>query len=282
MIVAETLPGGSAVKTFSIKISVCIVLAVLTVSVLQFVVFHYLFPDNLLRGGVVVAVVVLLILWLSIILVRRLTRPLVDLTKGFSAVREGDYKLLPMGRRGGEFRAVVAAYNDTVRELADVHEKLRNMADRDVLTGAYNRRALSRALEVTEAEYDSGDLSSVACMFVLIDNFERINGERGHLVGDELLRRMVATLIRHAGDRAVFRYGGEEFTLILSDHDIPRSLTMAKALQSEVAACGDYSISIGIAVLPDHALASEVLIARAYAALYKAKVKSSSIAVFQH
>lgn len=96
-------------------------------------------------------------------------------------------------------------------ELLAVQEVLRQLADRDPLTGLANRRALPeifRALEGSEA----------TLLFFDFDGFKEINDVYGHQVGDDCLRRFAAALReRFEKDGAVVRYGGDEFLVVLRE-----------------------------------------------------------------
>jgi diguanylate cyclase (GGDEF)-like protein len=115
-----------------------------------------------------------------------------------------------------------------------------------------------------------------------IDHFKHLNDEFGHRVGDVTLQR-VASVIRSAvreQDR-VYRYGGEEFVVIFVDGPAADAVALAERVRLAVAAAphtgdslepvGPVTISIGLALLPDHGLDVAALIERADAAMYQAK-----------
>ena len=79
----------------------------------------------------------------------------------------------------------------------------------DGLTGVNNRRALTKAME----EYEPVDNSYLVIMD--IDNFKSINDTYGHQVGDECLIRFAGTLAAHFGKNSVFRFGGDEFVMLV-------------------------------------------------------------------
>lgn len=104
---------------------------------------------------------------------------------------------------------------ERTHELEASHEQLRELATRDSLTGAWNRRAV---LEILERELVRGRRERHAVTLVLadIDHFKRINDAHGHPAGDAVLREFVARLNAAARNYdAVGRYGGEEFLLVL-------------------------------------------------------------------
>lgn len=95
--------------------------------------------------------------------------------------------------------------------------ELRNQATRDALTGLYNRRFLNEVLdrEVARAKRYGHPISVIMAD---IDQFKQVNDRFGHLKGDQVLREIAALLQEHTRDSDfVFRYGGEEFVLLLPE-----------------------------------------------------------------
>ena len=164
-------------------------------------------------------------------------------------------------------------------ENSGLHDELRRLARLDPLTGIQNRRALDEAL--AQAPRDpSGALQPVGLLMLDVDHFKRVNDERGHEAGDAVLRQ-VADLLR-AGVREedrVYRYGGEEFVLLLPGADPAVAWRRAEDLRARVAAHGfeaaarplAMTVSLGLACAPVDAGEPEALMRLADAALYRAK-----------
>ena len=106
--------------------------------------------------------------------------------------------------------------------LADTHQ----MAFRDELTGLPGRRALNETLSAIGRRY------TVA--MIDVDRFKDINDAHGHQVGDEVLRMLASRLARVAGGGRVFRYGGEEFTVLFSGKDVRDALPYLEALRADI------------------------------------------------
>ena len=106
------------------------------------------------------------------------------------------------------------------RVSQDFQRRLREMAERDPLTGVGNRRALEVALtrSLSFARRQGG---AVTLVILDLDNFKRFNDSRGHAEGDRALIRIAETLVAHcrAGQDSVARFGGEEFVLVLGQTD---------------------------------------------------------------
>ncbi|MGI8571213.1 MAG: diguanylate cyclase [Solirubrobacteraceae bacterium] len=172
---------------------------------------------------------------------------------------------------------------ESVGQAAPVIANLRNLAiaqlraSTDALTGLPNRRALDDMLKRMVAESHRNALPLAALMFDL-DHFKRINDEFGHSKGDELLAAVGASL-RHLmrADDFAARYGGEEFLVLLPGTDLDGALTIAEKIRRAIdnieLAGADLrlTVSIGAAVLPDHATDAERLQRAADRALYSAK-----------
>ena len=145
----------------------------------------------------------------------------------------------------------------------------------DALTGAYNRRHFNtRLAQVIEKK----NRYSHPCSLILfdIDHFKGINDSYGHAAGDQVLRLLVDTVkarIRVLDE--LFRYGGEEFAILLPDTSIDDAGTLAQNITDMVAkvraiAAGQVTISCGVGELQEDESA-ERWIERCDYALYEAK-----------
>lgn len=150
----------------------------------------------------------------------------------------------------------------------------------DTLTNLYNRSSLEKILsqEINRATRESRALT---IFLIDIDYFKNINDTFGHLTGDEVLVALSKLLsASFRGYDYIFRYGGEEFLIILPDVDCKKAKKKAdfirnKTKQLQVLFNGSVlppiTISIGICILSDHCADTTSLIALADAALYQAK-----------
>ncbi|AXK73356.1 GGDEF domain-containing protein [Lysobacter sp. TY2-98] len=154
-------------------------------------------------------------------------------------------------------------------------EQLQTLASRDPLTGVANRRAMDREMHIAVEAFRRHRMP-VGLLVMDLDHFKRINDEFGHEAGDDVLvhfTRVVQSSCR-AGDR-LFRYGGEEFVLLVPGIDADTLRRLAEVLREAVsvrvrAGTRAVTVSIGGAVLqPDED--SGAWIARADAAMYEPK-----------
>jgi diguanylate cyclase (GGDEF)-like protein len=146
--------------------------------------------------------------------------------------------------------------------------QVRELARRDELTGLPNRRAWTDELpRVLEQARQSGLPVSV-CM-VDLDHFKAYNDTHGHQTGDRLLKEAAAAwLDRLRQSDMLARYGGEEFIVLLPGTDLRLACEVMERVRQVTPAAQTFSC--GVATW-DTAETSEGLIARADAALYKAK-----------
>lgn len=111
-----------------------------------------------------------------------------------------------------------------------------------------------------------------------VDRFKDYNDRFGHPQGDRLLFGIAKELESLAGAKGrVSRYGGEEFTLILPDHDVEEGLRLAERIRARIETAFSLdsgpavTVSAGLAVYPDHGIQAGRLIENADRALYEAK-----------
>jgi len=170
------------------------------------------------------------------------------------------------------------------RALADAWEKAQGEAERDSLTGLYNRRHFDERLagELRRAERER---SRVALLMLDLDHFKHINDTYGHAVGDEVLRH-VAQIIAHevrVGTDVPARYGGEEFAVIAPGTNLLGAESLAERIRTRVAElrvpAGDQlvsvTLSVGVAVFDPRATTRDepvrALVEAADQRLYQAK-----------
>src|SRR5690606_18977532 len=114
------------------------------------------------------------------------------------------------------------------------HEKLQSLAIQDPLTGARNRRAMNDDLQLVGARQKRHQLPQ-ALLVMDLDHFKQINDKYGHPSGDQVLIDFVALVKRGArSSDMLYRFGGEEFLLLLPDTDLPGLRQAAHNLQQRV------------------------------------------------
>lgn len=175
-------------------------------------------------------------------------------------------------------------YEDVTRERQTA-EQLLYLAERDPLTGLYNRRRfeeeLARAMSSAARRKSSG-----ALLFFDLDEFKYINDTYGHRTGDAMLIKVgheVSALIRDS--EFLSRLGGDEFAILIPDASQQEAERLAERIIRAI-----YQIpfrfdgrnlrlttSVGIAMYPQHATEQDELIAHADAAMYQAKEAGKNV-----
>ena len=170
---------------------------------------------------------------------------------------------------------------------SQLYEKTRQESLKDGLTGLNNRRSLNNQLEKEEARAKryGRNFSLLMCD---LDEFKNYNDRYGHLAGDDLLREISALMknsLRH--NDQVFRYGGEEFIILLPETKREQACSLAERLRKMIEKhefilqdseeITHITISMGLSVFPEDADNAKSLLQNADEALYKAKEKRNSV-----
>ena len=159
-------------------------------------------------------------------------------------------------------------------------ESLKNQSICDPLTGLFNRRYMEESLE-REFSRANRNKTSLAIVMMDLDHFKRFNDTFGHQAGDTLLRTLGDFLKRNTrGQDIACRYGGEEFALVLTDSNMTGALHRAEVLRQQVKQLsveyagqllGAISVSMGVALFPDHGATIGDVLRASDQALYCAK-----------
>lgn len=120
------------------------------------------------------------------------------------------------------------------RQMRETNDLLSSIALADPLTGLSNRRALDWELS-RQIENSWGQNAPLSLIILDVDYFKSVNDSHGHLVGDRVLKALAQRLKKHLRlqDR-IFRYGGEEFVILLGQVDIDRAIPVAQRLRQIV------------------------------------------------
>jgi len=171
--------------------------------------------------------------------------------------------------------------------LGELYEALRDMAIRDPLTGIYNRALLEDRLKQAIAEHRRTP-TVTAVMLVDLVRFKYVNDLLGHHTGDVLLKQVVermAGVLRESD--TLGRLGGDEFAIILPDTDGAQACQVALKIMHAMEAEFEVenhtlsaSVSIGIALMPEHGEEVDTLLRHADYAMYAAKKTQSDYTIY--
>ncbi|OOG12558.1 diguanylate cyclase domain-containing protein [Pseudomonas sp. C9] len=246
----------------------------------------------LLSGLVGIVLCTAISAWVALYLARRQLRGITGPLRSLAAVahaarseRAFDRRVPPaaiaeLDNLGNDFNALLDELESWQTHLQNENETLAHQANHDSLTGLPNRAFFEGRL-IRELRNANKLNERVAVLFLDSDRFKQINDNFGHAAGDAVLTA-VATRVRAQlrEDDLVARLGGDEFAVLLSPlhktEDAERIADKILAsMELPIPLPGNTqvltSLSIGIAVFPDHGLTPGALLHAADAAMYQAK-----------
>lgn len=172
---------------------------------------------------------------------------------------------------------IVLGFYIIVKDKHEAANHFKGLSNRDELTGLYNHRYFY--------EYFQRACSSrnLVLLFCDLDYFKTINDLFGHVIGDSVLKK-TAEIIEQTteGKGKCFRYGGEEFTILLKDCTIDEAVIIGQTLSTKINSCKSLqqyavyfpvTVSIGIAAFPENAGSAQELVDKADRAMYCSKQK---------
>jgi len=202
--------------------------------------------------------------------------------------REGKYARSFRKAEIGLLDALVGSIASALSNAVRIAEAER-LSQTDDLTKLHNARYLRQFLlnEIRRARRYG---SSVAALFLDLDDFKRINDMHGHLVGSHVLMEMAAVILSSIRDTdAVARYGGDEFVIVLPDTGMELAGSVAERIRDMIGRFHftggrrldlTLTASFGVATFPEHASSPQQLIACADTAMYEAKAAQKNCVRF--
>lgn len=174
-------------------------------------------------------------------------------------------------------------YEDVTQER-ELAAHMISLAERDALTGLYNRHRFQQELERMVSDADRRH-TNTALVFFDLDEFKHVNDTFGHGVGDLLLQSIAQEIGKQVRRHEVLaRLGGDEFAILIPDCN---EFEVSRLAERVVSTIGDVqfevngqsfhpSTSVGVAMFPQHATNSQELVAHADSAMYQAKAAGKS------
>ena len=132
------------------------------------------------------------------------------------------------------FETKMLAYEKKIKALTSSLKKAQEASQRDYLTGVLNRQSYHNTLNLWLKHYRT--INQPLCLAVFdIDHFKKFNDKYGHIIGDEVLTHFAQTLekeVRHQD--YVFRYGGEEFTVLFPNTTLQNALQICERIRTRI------------------------------------------------
>jgi len=212
---------------------------------------------------------------------KNLQATLRHLTWQTGQIAKGDFsqRVEFLGEFSHSFNWMVEQLEAYRQRILGQNRELERLATTDPLTGVYNRRYFMdyATKEFLRSQRYSHVFSAIQ---MDIDHFKKINDAHGHAVGDEVLKSFTANCLEVLRECDVLgRIGGEEFSIILPETDLPGALIVAERFRQTIADLKLYvdeqivhfTVSIGVTNLRQDDTGIEAVLRRADEALYLAK-----------
>ncbi|MCM3387148.1 diguanylate cyclase [Ureibacillus chungkukjangi] len=218
-----------------------------------------------------------------------ITRPIVELSECVKDYSNNIFiKEPPKYIKNDEIADLISNVNSMRMQLEVNRMYMDNLANKDGLTGLYNRRYFNQKFE-EEWKRQLNARNNINLIIFDIDYFKRYNDLYGHVLGDEcliLISKTVLDLFENPAELPA-RYGGEEFVIITLEQDIAKIIAKAKVLRRAVenlnidhsgSEISDFvTISIGVSsVIPNNNMEPKCFIDQADKALYNSKVNGKN------
>jgi diguanylate cyclase (GGDEF)-like protein len=243
------------------------------------------------------AVGIVMALAVSMLISRSILKPLSALEATAAAASNGDLTARApatgpkeLAHLGSVLNQMMAAVEHSTEELRGAYEELwarnqqlthaRAQAASDSLTGLRNHRKFhERIRELVLGAQENG--ASVGLIMLDVDNFKRVNDSLGHQAGDQALREIATTLGDIVDQEDAYRYGGDEFAILLPVFNQERAAKIAEGLLRAINRRTHreqvkVTVSLGVAAFPENATSADELIYRADMALNWAKSSGKS------
>ncbi len=191
--------------------------------------------------GIVITVIIVLFLSKNYYLrYKKMAHKLTEATKAKKALQQ-EFALLHQAQQNSQdlleesVQERTLELNIALQELEQANHELELKNTIDDLTGLYNRRFYDQKI-MAEYRRSKRNLTPLSLVIIDIDHFKSVNDNYGHLAGDQCLMwlsKLIKQCLRRSSDMG-FRYGGEEFCLILPDTDNEGAMQLAEILRKKI------------------------------------------------
>ena len=220
---------------------------------------------------VIIAIVVITVVALfTVLLTRRLTKPLKELTIAAEEINKGNYNIELKSKRNDEIGVLTTTMNKLIDNLGTYIGDLNNLAYSDALTSVKNKSSFDIALNELQKHIDNHDNVEFAIAMFDCDGLKAINDKYGHDKGNVYLKNASILMRKVFSHSDVYRIGGDEFVSILFGEDYKNRLELKKKFFAQSKEISSFAkedwekinVSVGIASFDSEidAYAEDVLI----------------------
>ena len=163
--------------------------------------------------------VIIVIAVLTIILTRRFTRPLKELTLAAEEINKGNYQVELKNDRNDEIGVLTKTMSQLIDNLGSYIGNLNNLAYSDALTSVKNKSSFDRTIEEMQRRIDNKEEVEFAIAMFDCDGLKKINDKYGHDKGNVYLKNASILMSKVFSHSDIYRIGGDEFVAILFDED---------------------------------------------------------------
>lgn len=217
-------------------------------------------------------------LMLTIIITRRITKPILELNDAAQKLVEGNLDVEITSRSKDEVGTLIESFRKTVQHLREYIGYINGLAYIDNMTGVKNKTAYAEAVTKLEERAKAGETGFGVAVFD-VNDLKYINDNYGHEAGDRLIIGSCRVICRTFSHSPVYRIGGDEFAAILKNEDLENAAVLVKELEnnvrkanSEINDCFRISVACGYAVFePENDKCYSDVFNRADEAMYRNK-----------
>jgi diguanylate cyclase (GGDEF)-like protein/putative nucleotidyltransferase with HDIG domain len=228
----------------------------------------------------------------AFIIARSIIKPLSSLEGVAAAASNGDLSVRAaaggpreLAHLGATLNHMMSAVETRTQQLSAAYHELKDRNDQltdaraqaatDPLTNLGNHRSFHKRIREEISEVTAAG-TPVSLILFDIDGFKGINDSLGHLAGDEILRQLARIVTAVVDPKDAYRYGGDEFAVLLEGADkrtaVKTAEQLRETLERRTTEIGQrLTVSLGVASFPEMAASAEELVYRSDMAMYWAK-----------
>lgn len=239
-----------------------------------------------IKEGLLVLMIIVFIVGVAIsiygfiVLARATFAPLEEVTTVMDRFSKGELDHRIDREMVAEVKHLADGFNSMADNIRQMKDELERLGIEDPLTGCFNRRKFHDDIEIELSRAKRLE-EHISILMIDLDHFKSVNDNHGHMAGDVVLKTIVTEINHQLRDYdTLYRYGGEEFIVILPESNEEHARIVAERVRSAVSNTQiridgelfvSVSTSIGISTFPEDASEEDGLLHSADQAVYEAK-----------